>query len=210
MSATSIFISNKQADAISNMSQTINIGEILFEDYDDPSFNSKYIFDGKVLNELYKKITGNPDATYNNVVTEAKNTLNSEYFYTKNQNNALTLTINGLEWNIVYLSTNRQEEPILTLWLANNSQSSIDADYRSSQYNEYGKPSDGITTQPAYPANMYGTSKVRSFVLNNGGFYFTKENGTGKVVVQQSEDNPYAIFTMPNSSTLNGDRKSVV
>ena len=93
------------------------------------------------------------------------------------------------------------EDVVLTLWQAVGTE--------SAQWNQY-----DITAQGNYPANMYGTSKIRAITLNNGGVYAISntalhDNGSP---VAQDKDNTYAKFTMssytkePNGS--NGAEKN--
>ena len=72
---------------------------------------------------------------------------------------------------------------ILTLWqLTGTEYATWSAGYRDN--------ADGL-----YPANMYGTSKIRAVTLNNGGSYATSLNGA-LTTATQSTINPYAKFNM--------------
>ena len=98
----------------------------------------------------------------------------------------MTITINGKPWYAMYLSSNRNGDPILTLWLADAS--------LSSQWSYFGDNADGD-----YPANMYGTSMIRAVGLNNGGKYATNFDSLSNETSQNSS-NVFAIYTMEDIS----------
>ncbi|MDE5617064.1 MAG: hypothetical protein K2I78_04670, partial [Clostridia bacterium] len=181
ISAVSFITSSKSANAIKDLSQTTNIGNLLLDDYVTRSDGK--VFNRDQLNKLYSQITGIENATYDNVKELAEGTLNSDYFRTKNSGKDITVTLNRMVWNVTYLSTNRQKEPIVTLWLASSSD--------KAEWNLYSDDTDG-----AYPANMYGTSMMRALTLNNGGTYYTSNSGSGEQTIAQDPENKYAKFTM--------------
>ena len=182
-SVIAVFIPNKTADAIYDLSSCTNIGELLSKDY--ATREDKMIFNSNNLDLLYKQLTGT--ATYDKVLELSEKTLNGDNFRTNNNGKDITVTINGLIWNATYLSRNRDGDPIVTLWLANSNQ--LPAAYKTAKWNDYTTDSNGT-----YPANMYGTSKIRAVTLNNGGKYATSVNTLSEV--EQDSNNPFAIYTM--------------
>ncbi len=190
--------SREQADAITNLSTTTNLGDIVLSDYETRTDNN--VFDGEMLDKLYAQLTGNPNATYDNVVSAAQSTRNSEDFYNQNSNKAITLTIDNKVWSAMYLSTNNNGDPILTLWLASSTE--------TAQWNVH-----AVNANANVPSNMYGTSMIRAITLNNGGTYYTSNSGSGARTVAQDLSNNYAKFTMdgvPGSLTAFIDAPSEV
>ncbi|MDE5990965.1 MAG: hypothetical protein K2H36_05220, partial [Clostridia bacterium] len=179
VSAVTFFVPQNSANAVASGANTTDIGKILIDNYE----NKTKKFDAEQLDKLYAQITGVPNATYSDVVEAAKETRNSEYFYTKNNNKIITLTIDGIEWSAMYLSTNRSEEPILTLWQASSTQ--------TAQWNYH-----STNANAKYPSNMYGTSMIRTLTLNNGGTWYETNAGGTPHVEEQKPDNIYAKFTM--------------
>lgn len=122
----------------------------------------------------------------------------------------LEVTIGGLTWQIVYLSTDDsdgdEQNVILTLWLSSYKQDSWqlvdDSDFALGDYYGYAI-AGGYTGLYAdwsadwsgtkeNPSNIYLTSYIRSVVLNNGGEYLT--NGSS-VFYDKSSDSIFSLFT---------------
>ena len=196
-SVLGMFVPHKSAIAVSDIDATLSIGELTLDGYENESINSRKIFNRDNLTKLYIALTGNPDATYQDIVDDANIKRDSSYFYS-HKSQSITLSINGLIWQAVYLSTNEDNsEPVLTLWLANYSQ--LPEKYRTSKWNEY---SDSTHTK--YPSSMYGTSKLRAVALNNGGKYANSTTTLTDNPIVQDSNNPFAIYTMSNSSIFKG------
>ena len=195
----SLFITKKSANAIFDVASHPDVGELLLDGYEGKST----IFDGDVLTKLYHRITGIENATIDNVESSGNKDGDDFRGYSVNSGKEIIVTIGKLKWNVVYLSKNRSEETILTLWLAESKQ--LPQDYNISQYNLYEDNYDGD-----YPANMYGTSMIRAVALNNGGTYYSSRNGDDPITVQPTADNPFAIYTMDNSSDFNGSITSYI
>ncbi|MDE7337561.1 MAG: hypothetical protein K2N32_05535, partial [Clostridia bacterium] len=152
----------------------------------------KRVFNGNQLDKLYAQITGKENATYKDVEDAAKEIKTSEDFQstsnTQTKGALITLTIDNMVWNAVYLSTNKSEygeDPILTLWLADTSD--------IAQYNTYNTNANG-----KYPANLYGTSKIRTETLNNSGTYYESKDGDSPHTVDSTlyVNHKYAKFTI--------------
>lgn len=147
--------------------------------------------DKENLNKLYSYLTGNVNATYEDVLTLAQQKKNASDFYAvsmpgKKVSTDIKVTLGGLDWTATYLSTDKNGNAILTMWL----------DYASTNYyyNNGFSPANG--TSYAYPDNMYGASRIRSVELNNGGFYSTSNNAGNYSYRAQQKSNPYAQVTM--------------
>ncbi len=177
--------------ALSSTAVTTDIGNILLSDY--ATRNDGFVFDVTKIKTLYSQITGVANATYDDVIAAAIATKsNADFTDTRNTQTGgklITLTIEGMIWNAVYLSTNKDSEPILTLWLANSTDTAA--------FNSYADNRDGDA-----PANMYGTSMIRAVTLNNGGSYYSSYTGgaANEIVATQDPTNKFAKFTMTNVS----------
>ena len=196
LSCMVIGTNTKKADAIVSTGNTVDLGDLLLSDYKTRTDNN--VFDGEKMNTLFEKLTGVSNADYDQVVASSKTGRNSANF--REGGKDLVITIGGYSWNIVYLSNTKSDgtgDPIVSLWLADSNQ--LPTAYRTAQWNTYGDNTNG-----AYPANMYGTSKIRAVTLNNGGKYATSRTVLTATEAAQDENNPFAIFTMPNSATLKG------
>ncbi|MDE5756005.1 MAG: hypothetical protein K2I23_02840, partial [Clostridia bacterium] len=203
VSAMTFVVTQNKVSAItnSNLANTstyVDLGELLVESYEEKD----KIFDGNTLNELYSYLTGQKNATIDDVKNAG--TKDSKFFRETNLNGNqqdLVLTIGGLKWNVVYLSdTKDKSEPIVTLWLANSAQmvkyNTGSVTYDHGQWNLYNTDAAGN-----YPANMYGRSMIRALTLNNGGTYYEDNAGTKSHSVTPTESNPYAIYTMEKTES---------
>lgn len=179
------------AEAVKAGAQTVPIGDIVLSDYTKPRPDNN-VFDGEKMNKLYARLLNNDNATYETVKSAAAGKLTAANIRANNGNKLLTLEMgkdasgNSLVWNAVYLSTNRDGDPILTLWMAQSSD--------TAQWNKYSTNTNG-----AYPSNMYGNSYIRTEVLNNTGTYYTNVSGTGSTTYTQTSTHKYAKFTSPSA-----------
>ena len=186
-----LFLSPNNAQAITDTSAHVNVGNLLKSD-----LNSKPIFDKEVFALLFEKITGKTDATIDDI-SQIKEK-NSGEIRTANGNKELIVDLGGYKWSVVYVANSKTDgtgDPILTLWLTNSGQ--IPEAYRNVEWNSFSNTNMGTN-----PSCMYGTSMMRSLALNNGGTYFSDNAGNGAVNVTPKEDHPFARFTMPRSETL--------
>ena len=123
----------------------------------------------------------------------------------KSNTQDIVVTLGGLKWQVVYLSQEKNSDPILTLWLSSNTQEAFngktttDSGYRFYNSAMFSKWSawklETATESDAYPSNMYGTSYIRSVALNNGGYYSTAVNAISDYV-QKTTDSVFALYTM--------------
>ena len=198
LSATLIIPKNKAAEAAT----ATTVGEIY--DTDNNPAKSRFNYDN--LQKLYAAITGNPNATFDNVKTLVSttdqngipNAVTAATIYSNNGNNNVSVTFGGKRWYATYLTRARDGvsavdtdgdgtgDVVLDLW-----QMSDDISTTLYQYSLNG--SNTWTAQ--VPGNMYSTSYVRAFGLNAVGSYLAA-NGNTTSYTQQS-GHMYARFTMP-------------
>ena len=178
-----IYLGDDVAEAIKAGASTEAVGELLLSDYTKPRPDNN-VFDGEKMEKLYALLTGNPNAKYSDVVTAAGSKRTSKNLRDQNGGKLVTVTIDGIEWNAVYLSTNKTGEPILTLWQAKST--------ANAQWNYHAV---NLNTS-SIPSNMYSTSMIRNITLNAGGRYYTSDTGSGETTVPQDAGNTYAKYTM--------------
>jgi len=194
------------ADAISSSSTgTIEINELLNAHSDSKVFN------GDSLKSLYASLTGTNDADINTI--EALGTKNSSEFRNVNSNKDIIIKFGGFEWTAAYLSPiSRQEtggssfengDAVLTLYLANYDQLTK----KTAVINPHNAQ---VTSSVPYPAMVYGSSYMRTEVLNNGGTYSTDGTAAKAKTVVQDPNNEWAKFTMSsyydNGTLINNNR----
>ena len=100
----------------------------------------------------------------------------------------------GIKWLATFLSLTNdgKKDVVLTLWQAEVTNTTDNQVTWSDTVSDFG--SKAQNTDFSYPANMYGTSKIRSVTLNNGGSYTT--NGTNLQPYSQTNTSKYAKFNM--------------
>ena len=136
---------------------------------------------------------------------------------TNNGGKDLVVTMGGLEWTATYLSKDKNNNPILTLWLTNSTQlagkdvyitettngaikKSVFNSGATTKWNSGFSPSD--TPNSAAPDAMYGTSYIRAVVLNNGGRYSIQTgggsdiNGSAFMSATKKNDSVFSPFTV--------------
>ena len=149
-------------------------------------------FDANNVNALLKFITGNSSITYE-TATDTLNTMATanttsadiatKAVLDKANGDDVIVTFGGLDWQVVYLSKDTDGNNILTLWLANSTDTSK---WSSGWYED--------NSSYANPSNMYGSSYIRCVTLNAGGTYSTSSSATASAT--QTETNKFARFTM--------------
>ncbi|MDE7084901.1 MAG: hypothetical protein K2O81_06610, partial [Clostridia bacterium] len=196
VSVVSFFVPQNSARGLtsSGISAAVKVDELLRTGYENETDKTKRIFEGEKLAELYHLLNGDSNATYSDIVSDAMTTKNSDYFRSVNDGADIIIKLGGYEWNVMYLSTNRQDQPILTLWLTDSTQ--LPTNYQRASFSTYTTSS----VSALHPGCIYGTSKVRADTLNNGGTYYGDSNGNSSTTVDQNEENPFAIYTMEDVS----------
>ena len=213
LSAVLFIQKNKSVEAYSSLPQSPTIGEV----YDD----GKQRFDYTNMQALYKALTGNSNIKSLSEVESALNVSASGISTSGNTTIAskeITVKFGGMTWCAVYLSkaahthtgvvenatvgTTQTEKDtagyaddgdiVLTLWLAYTGET---AQWQRAT----------VSAGSGLPANLYGTSYIRSVVLNNGGRYW---KGTGNSLYADPGKDPsneygFARFTMDKNTYPN-------
>ena len=178
--------SGNDSGNITDSSTTTTVGEIW----------TGSIFDKTNFKDLISKITGG--GTYNDLVTTLNSgNITAAGIRTNNDGKSVVVTFGGIDWIVTYISKNKSGFPIATLWQASGTETSTWS---------YGGWMDDGTGALNNPSNIYGTSYIRAYSLNNGGYYTTntvsgtatEPDYTQKAI--KSETNTYAKFTMDNVS----------
>lgn len=185
----------------------VSVGELFDTDSQSINVENYHI--------LLKYITGNANATYSDItslassvtdasVMRAKTLDAGDGYSAKSSSQDIVVRLGGLDWQVMYLSTNKSDEPILTLWLDNNKQDAW-ADRSATEGTYYGFIDGALysdwsanwynSTVGTSPSNMYGASYINAVTLNNGGVYATNTSGS-YTSVEKNAENPFALFTM--------------
>ncbi len=208
------FLLSRPATAIdfSNTQTYVSVGEVWNED--DKAFNQDN------LRILMKYLTGNKNAKKSEVVALAQTPQKAselrkkvvasgvqgdKSYEAKSSSQNINITLGGLEWQVTYLSQDKNGNAILTLWLSNSTQ---DAFYGRAEdegthygyvngnlYSDWSNNWSSGSTAVAYPSAMYGTSYVRAVTLNNGGQY-ALNNTTLSAEFEKTSDSAFALFTI--------------
>ena len=200
---------NVEAIYTDDTTSYVKVGEL----YDDASGGMTLAN----INNLIKFITGNADLDTTNAEALldylAENTTTSADIrantvtvngITKSSEQDVIVTLGGLDWQVVYLSKDNNDNNILTLWLSSSYQSAWEERasdegtlygfVNSSLYSDWSADWESHSTSASYPSNMYGTSYIRAVTLNNGGRYATSIGAY--TTAEQNEDSAFARFTM--------------
>ncbi|MDE6758019.1 MAG: hypothetical protein K2J89_01915, partial [Clostridia bacterium] len=188
-SAMTFFGLSKDASVLAATSSFVEVDELLIDGYESKPQNSK-IFNADSLADLFEKLTGNSNST----ITDVKNlgTKDASYFrnLTANGGKDITVKLGDKRWTVTYL-TQEGGDVILDLWL----------DQRDALFDKWNDTTVDNSAVPGnYPPNMYGVSKMRSVVLNNGGEYY-KDQSNLYPAYTPVITNTFAIYTMPYSAS---------
>ncbi len=176
---------------------------------------SSNVFD---LSKIKQQATATKDASEirQTELTATFNGINLQ----KSNGQDIIVTLGGLDWTVTYLSQDQNNNPILTLWLANSEQLSGKVyystgygtdNYTTSTYGvngtarwsfRNGSPS-GTSGKTDYPDNMYATSYMRSIILNNGGVWSQSTGGGVVSNWEKTPDNAFAPFTVSQEGEFN-------
>jgi len=179
------FIAPKNAtDAIANTTGAKDLGELTLND-GELDENGK-TFNGETLTKLYEAILG---TNYKNVGTYNKlkkdigtatqewagfthtatlpNAIDAATLRERNNNQNLTVKIAGVDFEVVYVTLDNNDNIIVDLWQATSTYTSYwatndsgDTGYYSLWYNR---------DDTKHPSNIYGLSYLRANVLGQGG-----------------------------------------
>ena len=190
----------------------VSVGELWNKD--EKTFNQDN------LRILAKYITGDSSATKEDIETlsttptkasvmrkkELKAGTEGQVGYSKKSGTQnINVWLGGLEWQVCYLSQDKNGNAILTLWLSNSTQeafngrSAEEGDYygyvNGNLYSDWSANWSSTSLSDLYPNAMYGTSYVRAVTLNNGGKYAKGVNTLSDEIIKD-ENSAFALFTM--------------
>ena len=180
LSAVSFIPKTKTASAATRSGSWTEIGEI---------YTGNGGFDAKNMQKLYATLTGNKDATYEDVANLVRSgDKTSQEIRNKNNGNNVSVTFGGIQWDATYLTKDTEGNIILDLW------QSATVTLGTSKWSN----SASNTPGDAYPSSMYSTSLIRVETLNAGGYASDNNRqidfSLGKTAKKTS--NKYAKFTM--------------
>ncbi len=209
ISANAMTTSNAKANAIFLMS-----GE---SSSTTTSSATSVTFNGTSLTNLYTQIL--PSTGYNKtyeglqqyVQAQASGGVKASTIKANNSSKDVIVAIGGLYFTVAYVSETKTGDVIATLWLTDSSQMGT---HRYSQFSANGWYNDYWITNMKKQSNLYGSSYIRSVVLNNGTTYTkaasSPANADSSVsweVGIQTTANPLARFTMENNNVASGTSK---
>ncbi|MDE6492192.1 MAG: hypothetical protein K2L37_03480, partial [Lactobacillus sp.] len=193
--AISIFNNNEVANAAALNSSTADVTttDLLLSDYTTRTDGN--VFDGKVLSSIFKKVAGDTNATYSTIEKAARNTegkgtaltMNSGRDATQiksgNGNKHVVITLGGMQWTVLALTTDADSDPILTLILT---------DVLPNETCKWSAWTSTDYTSGDYPTQMYSTSYVRAQLLNG-------KNANGDEVKYSINNSTLTSFTRPST-----------
>ncbi len=176
-------------------------------DEDTQTFNTKNLL------SLYENITGLKNANVNNIKTilndnggtfsanDIKNVSLSDSNKTAGKD--VIVRIGGLDWHVTYLSNNKDEEPILTVWLSNSFQNKH-SHYKDFLTGDLNGRMAGTLLSMANGTSLYSGSAIRSVGLNNSGKYYLGVADSKTAIIDADGytdytatiDHPFAMYTM--------------
>ncbi|MDE6790705.1 MAG: hypothetical protein K2J61_03180, partial [Clostridia bacterium] len=190
------------------------------------------VFDGKSLAKLYDAILGtkykgkgtltkvketlkDSSGNYNKTLTgytadntpqtvTVPNARTAGDIYTANDNKDVFVDLGGLEWELTYVTLDKNGNVIVDLWL---STSPLTSSYSGGSGNTH-----SFNSTLANISNIYSTSFIRSQTLNAGTLYYNYSTtnqstaGTAATSYGQSAANIYAPFTMSNGALSGSDK----
>ncbi len=165
------------------------------------------VFNNNALTALYKKLAGE-NATYATVAglaAQAKSDTtknihsgkNSGEIRKDNGGNDIVVKVGELEWIVTSLSTDKNGNPIVTLWLKDTTD--------KVEWNKWYANNSSY----AYPSNMYSSSYIRAYILDGIGSsnekigYVANEGDESLTDFNPADrlgNYPYGIFTKNNAS----------
>ena len=171
-------------------------------------------FDGLNFNQLLRMVANNSSVSSTNMsminsLASSKRTAEAMRSGTTGKTSGKDIVVRfaGLDWEVVYLSTDKSGNPILTLWLTNNYQKAwagrndslgqYHGFYNGGLYSDFSANWSSTSVSGLYPSNMYGRSYVKMVTLNNANsMWFYYSTGTSSASASQTSSSPFAKFTM--------------
>jgi hypothetical protein len=130
-------------------------------------------------------------ADIRNVVVDESVLIEGSY-ETKSNSQDIVVGFGNYNWTPTYLSLDKNNNVILTLWMTNSSVNCYYNTWKSS--NQFSDLSSGVNQN-----NCYGTSYIRAVGLNNGGIYANSE--TSLTTATQSATHWLKDFTVNEDLT---------
>ncbi len=214
---TGLFIPSISASAFtsSDINSAIVIGELWNNDV--------YMFNGDNVNKLLQLVSNDENTNVFNlstILSQAEEKKTAEQIresenasLNKESGQDIIVTLGGLDFTVTYLSTDEDGNAILTLWLANSYQLKGKTYFGTSVFDDEGRVrwcftsmNASASSSPAtsnFPDNMYGTSYMRSVILNNGGLYNTSNNGTYQDTATKQSNSVFSPFTYSKEGEFN-------
>ncbi|MCX4362861.1 MAG: hypothetical protein OSJ74_05720, partial [Clostridia bacterium] len=204
------FINNdNSANAITD--KVVISDDLLNKNYS--SIENKKYFNADVLSQLYEKLLGK-GADYAQVETASKKTksgienihsgLNSYEIRGKNGGSDVVLKLAGINWIVTSLTSDSDNNAILTLWLEDSTFSS-----------EWGKVA-ALNFNDTYPTSVYSSSYIRARLLNGKSFdsagnrakvgYLNKAGSSTLVDYTADDSYPFKVF----SETVDENKDSII
>ena len=192
-----------KAEATSDTTSYVSVGELW------DSTNNVINTDNFLT--MLKYTTGSDNISYGKLANTAYESLSAKEIKSlshsgKAAGKNIVVTLGGLTWDVVYLSTDVNGEPIVTLWLSNSQQELWKTgSYYTGPYNSF-DPNGQIRSQwsvwqanslaatDQIPSNMYSTSYIHTVTLNNGGSYLSAYETLNSV--SQNSNSAFALYTM--------------
>ena len=176
LSMLPVMLISKNTNAYKSSTTTyVKVGELW-------NSNAK-MFNNTNLNTLLKYLSSSGTIDGVNAGNVNAGTIRGYTYNNKTSSQSIVVTLGGLEWQVVYLTTHKSTgEKVATLLLNDTTDTSV-----------WGKHTS--YSVGSYPANMYGASYIRVVTLNSGGKYATSNTALSSNV-SQSSSNKYAKFTM--------------
>lgn len=166
-------------------------------------------FDKGMVNNLLKQISGDAMSSVDNMTkvnelaTSKTTSADMRKFNVgKPVGEDITIILGDFEWTATYLSKDKNDNTILTLWMSDSSQLSGKKYDTSKTFGPTGTSTWNSGFFPEndpsvpYPSAMYGTSYMSAVVLNNGGGYITSQGATELTTATQDSESAFALFTM--------------
>lgn len=153
------------------------------------------------LSKLYEYISGIQSANVNDLSTliefkggaVSSNDMRGNLLASskKTENKDIIVKIGGYDWHVVYMSKNKNAEPILTVWMENSYQTKLSHD-KNLLLNLGTGTVNGSLVSISDQDPIYGNSLMRILSLNNSGKYYY---GNDENVVLEIDENGFASYT---------------
>ncbi len=178
--ATSVMFAEKnKTEAHAAPSDTATIGELYIGNGKTTVSSSEKVFNARNLHAIYTAIDSKATGLSSLSATTAGTSLTLK---------KITVTFGGIEWLATYLSKDTSGNVVLTL---------IEQTVTNSYYYTYVTRTDMCP----YPANMYGTSAIRTYLNGSGIMSMDGVSTRDDIVDVEGDKNPYIRFNTVHETT---------